>query len=524
MESVELKVSDPFSSPVGAFVLDTLTVGMYTDARDAVREYIQNSLDGIRLGVSQGLLADKDGRIEVRQSAALDELAISDNGAGIASALAAQTLLSIGKSSKRIGQNAGFRGIGRLAGIAYCDTLVFETSHAGEDTGTRIEFDCAKLRGNFDPNKSGPTEDLEKVMRSSCNVTDYETTTDSHFFRVRMKRLKGDGRNFLEFDYLHQYLCQYAPVDYDSQKFLWASEIRKRITGGAFTVPTVNIELVDDDKKRHQIRKPYRNRHRIHGGDTLEVLGVEFFDDPTDEKRYWGWYSKSELLGSITDRECAGLRIRVENILVGGPQLTRQFFASDSGSNDRFNNYFVGEIFLKPGLVVPNARRDGFEDTAAWRSVRSELEELAKMLSAQVRSSSTNRNKSVSKLKAEVEKIISQADNHRDQGFTSEDDKLSQIAKIEKQVKKVVSARTKDRSAEETAEIEKLKAKLSRKKDEIAKVKNYAVKTLQGVLNKKQLIVLRAVYDVLKTELDEKTYSDIKEKIERSLKQPKKSG
>lgn len=524
MESVELKVSDPFSSPVGAFVLDTLTVGMYTDARDAIREYIQNSLDGIRHGVDQGLLAEKDGQIEVRQSAALDELVISDNGAGIESALAAQTLLSIGKSSKRIGKNAGFRGIGRLAGIAYCDTLVFETSHAGEETGTRIEFDCAKLRGNFDPNKAGEAEDLETVMRGCCRITDFEAPVGAHFFRVHMKRLKGDGRKFLEFDYLYEYLSQYAPVDYDSQKFMWASEIRKRVAGQEFTVPTVNIELTGDDKRRYQIRKPYRNRHRIHGGDTLEILGVEFFDDPTGEKRYWGWYSQSELLGSITDRESAGLRIRVENILVGGPQLTRRFFASESGSNDRFNNYFVGEIFLKPGLVVPNARRDEFEDTDAWRSVRTELEELAKALSTQVRSSSTNRNKSVSKLKAEVEKIISQADNHKDQGFTSEDDKQSQIAKIEKQFEKVVSARTKDRSTEEAAEIDQLKAKLSRKKDEITKVKSYAVKTLKGVLNKKQDVVLRAVFDVLKTELDEKKYGEIKEKIELRLKQPKKSG
>lgn len=517
-----MSVSDPFAAPVGAFVLDTLTVGMYTDARDAIREYIQNSLDGVRLATDQGTIKEEDGKIEVRQSPALNELMISDNGAGLGGAVAARTLLSIGKSSKKIGENAGFRGIGRLAGIAYCDTLVFETSHAGEETGTRIEFDCQKLRTNFDPHKPGPTKDLESVMRDSCDVSEFEEPGVSHFFRVRMKELKGDGRRFLEFDYLHQYLSQYAPVDYDSQKFIWAAVVREHIDAAAFTVPTVDIYLVDDFKKRHQIRKPYRGRLRLHGGDTMEISGVEHLSDSSGEERYWGWYSKSELLGSITDKDCAGLRIRVENILVGGPQLTRQFFASIAGSNDRFNDYFVGEIFLRPGLVVPNARRDGFEDTPAWRSVRSELEELAKSLSAQVRISSTARNMSVSKLKAEVERLISQTDNQSDQGFTSEEDKNKQVAKIDKQFEKIASALTKDRSEEETAEIENLQAKLVQKKEQISKLKSYAVKNLQGVLNKKQMAVLRTVYDVLKDILDEETFGRTKDKIESRLR-PKRS-
>lgn len=523
MKTPEVETSDPFASPVGAFVLDTLTVGMYTDARDAVREYIQNSLDGIRAAQGSGLLGDKAGKIEIRQSPVLDELVISDNGAGINRSVAARTLLSIGKSSKRIGENAGFRGIGRLAGIAYCDTLVFETCHQGEGVGTRIEIDCKTLRTNFDPHKPKPTDDLETVMRGSCKVDSFDEVKKSHFFRVRMKTLKGDGRKFLDFAHLYHYLTQFAPVDYDSQKFIWASEIRKLIRDASFEIPTVSVEIIDDEKARHQVRKPYRGRVRLHGGDVMEITGIEHFTDQSGKERYWGWHGKSEFLGSITDKDCAGLRMRVENIMIGGPQLTRQFFAAAAGSNDRFNDYYVGEVFLRPGVVVPNARRDGFEDTPDWREIGLDLEELARSLAAQVRMTSTARNKSVSKLKTEVERLISQTDNQSDQGFTSEEDKQKQVEKIEKQFEKVDSALTKDRSAGEAAEINHLKAQLKHKKEEIAKLKNYAVKNLQGVLNKKQMAVLRAVYDVLKNELDEETYNKIKAKIESSLR-PKKSG
>lgn len=518
-----MKDPDPFSSSVGAFVLDTLTVGMYTDARDTIREYIQNALDGTRQGIAEGLITTAAGKISIRQSPALDRLTISDNGAGLPQVSAASTLLSIGKSSKRLGENAGFRGIGRLAGIAYCDTLVFETSHSGEDVRTIVVFDCVKLRNNFDPSKKGPARDLEAVMRESCTVSQAEEDKEAHFFRVTMETLKGDGKRFLEFDYLYDYLCQYAPVDYNAQKFMWASDVRAKIADGPFSVPVTQIELIDDQKKNHPIKKPYKGRYRIHGGNTLEIAGIEIFDDSSGNDRYWGWYGRSELLGSITEKDCAGLRIRVENILVGGSQLTEQFFSVDSASNARFNNWFVGEIFLKPGLVVPNGRRDGFEDTAAWRDIRAELEELAKMLSARVRSSSQDRNKSVTKIKSEVEKIISQTDRQIDQGFTSEEDRNSAVEKISRRLQRVETALRKERPKEEKTEIETLKARLEQKKGEVCKVKRFAVTNLQGVLSRKEMAVVRAVFDVLKRELDDKTYGRVKDKIEESLRPSKKS-
>lgn len=32
----------------GGFVLETLTIGLYGEARSAIREYLQNGLDGVR--------------------------------------------------------------------------------------------------------------------------------------------------------------------------------------------------------------------------------------------------------------------------------------------------------------------------------------------------------------------------------------------------------------------------------------------------------------------------------------------
>ena len=513
-----MEVIEAQNPSIGAFVLESLTVGMYSDARDSIREYIQNALDGITAAKSEGLITEGNGKIEIQQSPELSRLIISDNGIGISHEKALQTLISIGTSSKQHGTYAGFRGIGRLAGIAYCDRLIFETSHVNEEIGTRIELDCKELRESFKPNKSGKTKELEEVMRRCYNFSDFDEAGDSHFFRVTMQNMIGDGETFMDFNHLSEYLCQYAPLDYNSQKFIWASRIRERILTSSFAIPVVEVKLNNDNNGSHPMLKPYRGRVQIKENKKLDISDIEFFDDPSGENRYWGWRSKSELLGTIINKELAGLRIRVANILVGGPALTTQFFASGSDSNSRFNKYFIGEIFLQPNLVIPNARRDGFEDTPEWRAIREDFEKLAKELSAEVRKVSSNRNKSLPKIRTEAEKVIHQADEQIDQGFTSNEDKVRQIKKINNVLVKINSMNMSGRDEGEKSEIENIMSKLKIKIEEINKTSKYATGNLKGVLDKKQIYILRKVYDILKSELEENQYIRLKEKIEMELK------
>jgi hypothetical protein len=105
---------------IGAFVLETLTLGMYGEPRHTLREYVQNSYDAIRSAQRTKFLT---GRGVVRVTVTEDAITILDNGLGVASAQARNTLTSIGASKKDRDRDAGFRGIGRLAGMAYCDEL-----------------------------------------------------------------------------------------------------------------------------------------------------------------------------------------------------------------------------------------------------------------------------------------------------------------------------------------------------------------------------------------------------------------
>jgi hypothetical protein len=84
------------------------------------------------------------------------------------------------------------------------------------------------------------------------------------------------------------------------------------------------------------------------------------------------------------------LRVRVRNIQIDGAELFREVFSLYAAKSQvRFQDYYLGEIFMDPAALVPNARRDGFEEDSAWKKVRAELGMVAKSLAKGAHSVST---------------------------------------------------------------------------------------------------------------------------------------
>ena len=130
----KVAIAEPY---IGSYVLETLTTGMYAESRNALREYVQNSFDAIRAAIRSKVIKQSEGRIEITLPDD-NTLNIKDNGTGLSAVSALGTLTAIGLSKKARHQDAGFRGIGRLAGIAFCNTLSFRTKAAGENTETTV--------------------------------------------------------------------------------------------------------------------------------------------------------------------------------------------------------------------------------------------------------------------------------------------------------------------------------------------------------------------------------------------------
>ena len=132
--------------------------------------------------------------------------------------------MNVGISRKRHSNNRGFRGIGRLGGMSYCDTLIFTTSAEKEPQKTIVTFDCKKLRNLLIP---GQYEDmtLSDVLNEVTTVSLEPEKSEKHYFLVEMNNVSGFS-DLLDVDAVRSYISQVAPLPYQSRHFIYASQLR----------------------------------------------------------------------------------------------------------------------------------------------------------------------------------------------------------------------------------------------------------------------------------------------------------
>jgi HSP90 family molecular chaperone len=117
---------------VGKDILEVLSSAMYVDPLAIYREYLQNAADAIEARRIGALSSQEAGLVEIELDLEKRTARIRDNGTGISAAEFETRMTSFGASAKR-GTNArGFRGVGRLSGLGYCQELLFRLRSAGE--------------------------------------------------------------------------------------------------------------------------------------------------------------------------------------------------------------------------------------------------------------------------------------------------------------------------------------------------------------------------------------------------------
>lgn len=373
-----------FTPYFGGFILETLTIGMYGEARNAIREYIQNGFDSIQRARDLRHLAKDGGKITITMAADKKSLIIRDDGAGLPALSAVKTLTRIGASTKKHTKNAGFRGIGRLAGIVFCDKLTFVTKAKGERKQTMVVFDAKAMRGAMSPEK-GSAASAEEVMRKHVHPYQSPTTkVAEHFFEVRIEGLRDAPGECTSAQSMRDYVSQVAPVPYPPD-FPFRARLAAAEKSSGIPVDEVQIDVVAGGKT-HAVHKRYGAKYEFDGGE-IGLTDCDIQTSPTG--RWWAWIGKKGESGAYTDERVRGLRVRVRNIQIDGAELFREIFRLNRKSQIRFQDYYLGEIFVKPTALVPNARRDGFEEDKAWRGVRKELGAVAKALGSEAYAVST---------------------------------------------------------------------------------------------------------------------------------------
>ncbi len=369
---------------IGKFTLETLTSGMYERPKDIYREYIQNAVDAIDNAIAQGIVKADKAQIELGIDKEGRTIRVSDNGTGIGVDYAGKYLLDIGRSPKRFTNARGFRGIGRLAGLAYCHSLIFETSAAGEDKRTIIEFDAHTLCERM--LDEDVDVDLLALITEVVTVKVEQEARTKHYFNVVLTGVE-DTDDILDSEKVQEYLEQVAPVDFD-RDFGWGKIIKSKLRVFDFVPSSYNISISNGEKSV-PVRKAYRD---IVISDRLRKLEDGISDIETKAFTYEGeivaylWYARTSFYGTLQNEAIKGLRVRKGNILIGDKTTLNHIF-----KDERFNGWLFGELHILSDRLIPNARRDEMEKNAAYTVMIEELRTWADGISSEIRKISNQR-------------------------------------------------------------------------------------------------------------------------------------
>jgi len=343
---------------VGKNILDNLTTGMYSDSKVIYREYIQNACDQIDLATNIGLLAPNEGSIDIFTDTYKRYISIKDNATGVRSDAFIEDVGDIANSNKQIGKNKGFRGIGRLCGLAYCKTLKFTTSYEGEAVKSVMTCDAQKMRAMLVENKKYT---LDEIWDAIVTYSTEEESPDKHYFEVEMFDINKENTDLLDDAKVRDYLSFVAPVPYKNT-FILRMQIYSFAKSIDYKIDEYCVRV-----NGCQIFKEYTTKLKEQSGATLknydEISKLEFkdFRDNDGNLIAWMWVGLSRFEKQIPKvNAMRGLRVRSANIQLGNDDVLTDLFKENRG-----NYYFVGEVFAVDRQLVPNSQRDYFNENEA---------------------------------------------------------------------------------------------------------------------------------------------------------------
>ena len=383
---------------IGKYTLESITNGMYSSPLDLYREYIQNAVDSIDDALRQGIIEKKSSRIDISVDTKTAFISIRDNGCGIGIDSAERLLVDIGNSNKSRSMSRGFRGIGRLAALGYCDTLSFITSAQGELEKTIITFDAKKLKQLLIPgtNRDDSIYDVINAVVSKKVIPEKES---AHYFEVVLNGVSRQS-HLTNYENLKNYLIQTIPLPFHPD-FKWGRTILSKIEINGYKVSEYNVFL-NYDSKSEQLYKPYCDiivSDRIKKfDDNIHDIQIKVLGDKEAPLAIM-WYASTNFYGTVIDSNVKGLRIRQGNILIGDNTTCSQFF-----KEERFNGWVIGEIHVISNDLIANSRRDNFEQNESYFKLSEAIRECAALITKELRRLSYDRSLSNEK------KAIAQAE------------------------------------------------------------------------------------------------------------------
>lgn len=371
---------------IGKDILELVSSSMYVDPMTVYREYVQNAADAVDEARVRGLLSESDpGIVDISFEVPSRTVRIRDNGAGVPWDRFARTLTGLGGSAKRGTQARGFRGVGRLAGLGYAQELVFRSRVDGETEVSELRWDCRRLKSLLrSTDFSGGVADLISQVATVARVP--ADDAPERFFEVELRgivRLRSD--RLVTPAAVSQYLSQVAPVPF-SPEFSFGAEISAAMRT-VMSPADLHIHVAGSEIPLY---RPHRDVFDAGNGRMLPYEGVDIRQVPDMDggPAALAWVLHHPYEGAIPVANLVkGLRLRAGDVQVGDSTGLEELFAEQ-----RFNSWSVGEVHVLDRRIVPNGRRDDFEQNAHLGNLLNQLAPIAREISSRCRSNSIRRN------------------------------------------------------------------------------------------------------------------------------------
>ena len=332
---------------VGGELLDILSRGLYTNAKDALREYVQNSVDAHANNVHITV----DGPV----------VTVRDDGDGM-DFDTLRRARRLGASDKGVRFNIGFRGIGIYAAFGMCETLTIHThqANAPEVLGLRMHFGAMSRVLEMDrdaPKRSSIALTDLLFEHTDFFRTDFTGDLSDQFTMVRLEGLQPEYRSQLSnLSEVHEYLLNTLPVLFPETGY--GSDVNRWMRD---TLKLNPLNVVLRVGKDPEVIVAPQLAVRVHEPRS------EYIEDAEDRKLAFVWYALSSTRDQVSadhvvapDSDVGGFLLRVKGFTLGDRFNVKPLWPL-VGARALYHHY-TGEIHvLDEAGAIPNAARNGLE-------------------------------------------------------------------------------------------------------------------------------------------------------------------
>jgi hypothetical protein len=353
-----------------------LSEDLYPRKLEVIREYIQNASDALDDFISVSEYIEDTAEPVIKISIQGRSLLIFDNGIGMDEE-EIKKLKRIAYSEKKVGEEAGYKGIGRLAGIAIADKLKVSSTSYGDPKLHHFEFRSKEMRRDISDNKrKGIQEPATKVINRHTEIWWTDIDPESHYTLVELRDIKESCSELLDPERIKEYIGDIGPVDFAPQQdFSYGPTISQKLRENVPDYSPKAIYLSAPGIERSRIYKPYTNQMLIAEPEFIEIHNP----DLPEELIAYCWYAtkgervleKIRPAGRIFSvdgtsveqkRHYAGLAYKLFGFTIGDRTLPQRTLWTTALPRAL---WFTGEIHIVDKSVTPTTDRSNFVENEA---------------------------------------------------------------------------------------------------------------------------------------------------------------